>query len=108
MSKVIKVTDSNIEEFIKTPIVVLQFSADWCGPCKMLGPIIDELSIDNKDSNKINIGKVNVDDNSDTAMKYGIRGIPTLLFIKDGNVVDTVTGLRSKIEIQNKIDSLLS
>jgi thioredoxin 1 len=106
---VLEVTDKNIAEILsEKEVTVLQFSADWCGPCKMLGPIIDELANDNKDSSKINIGKVNVDDNNDTAVKYGIRGIPTVLFIKDGNVVDRMTGLKSKIEIQEKIDSLLS
>ena len=108
MSKVIKVTDSNIEEFIKTSIVVLQFSADWCAPCRMLSPIIDELSKDNENNEKINIAKVNVDENKASAVKYGIRGIPTVLFIKGGNVVDRVSGLKSKAELQEKINALLS
>lgn len=104
-----EVTDTNIAEILgEKEVTVLQFSADWCGPCRMLSPIIDELVSENEGSQKVNIGKVNVDENSNTAVKYGIRGIPTLLFIKDGSVVGRMTGLKTKIEIQERIDSLLS
>jgi thioredoxin 1 len=74
----------------------------------MLSPIIDELSKDNENNEKINIAKVNVDENKASAVKYGIRGIPTVLFIKGGNVVDRVSGLKSKAELQEKINALLS
>ena len=105
----LEVTDSNIAEVLsEKEVTVLDFWAPWCGPCRMLTPIIDEMANDNQSSEKVNIGKVNVDENADTAVKYGIRGIPTILFIKDGNVVDRMTGLKTKIEIQEKIDSLLS
>lgn len=105
----LEVTDSNIAEVLsEKEVTVLDFWAPWCGPCRMLTPIIDEMANDNQNSEKVNIGKVNVDENVDTAVKYGIRGIPTILFIKDGNVVDRMTGLKTKIEIQEKIDSLLS
>ena len=105
----LEVTDSNIAEVLsEKEVTVLDFWAPWCGPCRMLTPIIDEMANDNQSSEKVNIGKVNVDENVDTAVKYGIRGIPTILFIKDGNVVDRMTGLKTKIEIQEKIDSLLS
>jgi thioredoxin 1 len=105
----LEVTDTNITNVIsEKELTVLDFWAEWCGPCRMLSPIIDELSNDNKDSEKVNIGKVNVDVNSETASKYGIRGIPTLLFIKDGIVVDRITGLKTKEEIQEKINTLTS
>ena len=105
----LEVTDTNIAEYLsEKDVTVLDFWAPWCGPCRMLTPIIDELVGENEGSEKVNIGKVNVDENGETAMKYGIRGIPTLLFIKDGSVVDRMTGMRTKIEIQEKIDSLLS
>lgn len=103
MSKVIKTTDSNITELLNAPICVLQFSAEWCGPCKMLGPIIDELAEANKD---ITIGKINVDENSEIAKEYGIRGIPTVLIFKDGSVIERLVGLTSKDNLQSKIDGL--
>lgn len=104
----LEVTDTNITKVLgDKEVTVLDFWAPWCGPCRTLGPIIDELAVENQDSQKVSIGKINVDENSEAAVKYGIRGIPTLLFIKDGNIVDRMTGLRNKTEIQEKIDSLL-
>ena len=77
--------------------VIVDFWAEWCGPCKMLTPILEELS--NEMKNEINVVKVNLDENQDLAMKYSIRSIPTLLLFKDGNLVDTKVGLFPKSEI---------
>ena len=77
--------------------VIVDFWAEWCGPCKMLTPILEELS--NEMKNEINIVKVNLDENQDLAMKYSIRSIPTLLLFKEGNLVDTKVGLLPKSEI---------
>ena len=77
--------------------VIVDFWAEWCGPCKMLTPILEELS--NEMKNEINVVKVNLDENQDLAMKYSIRSIPTLLLFKDGNLIDTKVGLFPKSEI---------
>ena len=77
--------------------VIVDFWAEWCGPCKMLTPILEELS--NEMKNEIKVVKVNLDENQDLAMKYSIRSIPTLLLFKDGNLVDTKVGLLPKSEI---------
>ena len=77
--------------------VIVDFWAEWCGPCKMLTPILEELS--NEMKNEINVVKVNLDENQDLAMKYSIRSIPTLLLFKDGNLVDTKVGLFPKSEV---------
>ena len=77
--------------------VIVDFWAEWCGPCKMLTPILEELS--NEMKNEINVVKVNLDDNQDLAMKYSIRSIPTLLLFKEGNLIDTKVGLLPKSEI---------
>ena len=105
--KVVIVTDSEFDSTVlqsERP-VVLDFWAEWCQPCKMLAPTIEEIAGEYED--KVKIGKLNVDDNPKTATKYGIRGIPTLLFFKDGKVVQQVTGVKSKAEIKKIIDEEL-
>ena len=77
--------------------VIVDFWAEWCGPCKMLTPILEELS--NEMKNEITVAKVNLDENQDLAMKYSIRSIPTLLLFKEGNLIDTKVGLLPKSEI---------
>ena len=77
--------------------VIVDFWAEWCGPCKMLTPILEELS--NEMPNEIKVVKVNLDENQDLAMKYSIRSIPTLLLFKEGNLIDTKVGLLPKSEI---------
>ena len=77
--------------------VIVDFWAEWCGPCKMLSPILEELS--NEMKNEIKVVKVNLDENQDLAMKYSIRSIPTLLLFKEGNLIDTKVGLLPKSEI---------
>ena len=77
--------------------VLVDFWAEWCGPCKMLGPILEEISTDLKD--KLQIVKVNLDENQDLAMKYSIRSIPTLLLFKEGELIDTKVGLLPKSDL---------
>ena len=104
----LEVTDVNIEDVLtKNEITVLDFWAPWCGPCRMLGPIIDELSLE-ASNESITIGKVNVDENNGSAAKYGVRNIPTVIFLKGGVVADKMVGVSTKVALQEKIDSLKS
>ena len=103
----IPVSDSSFEADVinsATPVVV-DFWAEWCGPCKQIGPSLEELS--EEMAGKVNIVKVNVDDNPNAAAKYGVRGIPTLLLFKDGKVVSNVTGARPKTALKSWIEGAL-
>ncbi|MGC6415102.1 MAG: thioredoxin [Bacteroidia bacterium] len=85
--------------------VLVDFWAEWCGPCKMIGPIVEELH--NEYEGKAVIGKLNVDENPDIAMNYGVRNIPTLLIFKGGEVVDKIVGAVPKSTIASKIENQL-
>jgi thioredoxin 1 len=100
-------TDENFEaEVLKSSLPVLvDFWAQWCGPCKMLTPIIEELAKDF--DGRLKIGKLNVDDSPQFASRYAVNSIPTLLFVKDGNVVDQHVGLLAKKVLQAKIEQFL-
>ena len=99
-------TDENIKGIINSgKPVVIDFWAEWCGPCRMVGPSIEELA--NEYAGKVEIGKLNVDDNVDTPSEYGIRNIPTILFIKDGKIVDKQVGAAPKSVLEAKVQSLL-
>jgi thioredoxin 1 len=105
----LEITDKNFEEVLQQKeITLIDFWAEWCGPCKMLGPVIDELSKDNAENLSVVIGKANVDDNKELAFKYGIRSIPTMIFFKNGEMVDKLVGFKNKVELQTKINSLLN
>ncbi len=103
----LELTDANFEETIASgkPVLV-DFWAEWCGPCRMVGPIVEELSSDYE--GKAIVGKVNVDENPEISSKYGVRNIPTILFFKNGEVVDKSVGAVPKNVLSEKIDNQLS
>jgi len=101
-----EITDANIAGLeAEGKPMILDFWATWCGPCQMVGPLIEELA--EEYAGKIIIGKVDVDANSELPSKYGIRNIPTILFLKDGKLVDKLVGAQSKAKLQEMAEKLL-
>ena len=102
----LEITDASFAELLKEdkPLVV-DFWAEWCGPCLMIAPVISELA--EEYAGKVNIGKINVDENDEVVGEYGIRNIPTVLFFKNGELVDKHVGAAQKQTIADKIEALL-
>jgi len=105
MGKYIDLTNENFDETVNEGITLVDFWAPWCGPCRMLAPVIEQLAEDF--DGKAKICKVNSDEQTDLATKYGVRSLPTMLFMKDGEVVDQLIGASPKQAIADKINSLI-
>ncbi|GJM05053.1 MAG: thioredoxin [marine bacterium B5-7] len=102
---ILHVTDSSFEdEVLKSELpVILDFWAEWCGPCKMIAPILDQIAEQYKD--KLTVAKINIDDNQGTPQTYGVRGIPTLILFKNGEAAATKVGAASKSQLEAFIDT---
>jgi len=101
----VEVDDGNMEKMVKkSRKTVVDCWAPWCGPCLMMGPVIDELAADM--SGQVVFAKLNTDENQETAMKYQIRSIPTLLVFKDGRLADRIVGMLPKADLKEKIESV--
>ena len=103
----LEITDANFEELVlkSDKPVVVDFWAEWCGPCRMVGPVIEEMA--GEYEGKAIIGKVNVDENPGVSAKFGIRSIPTILFIKNGEVVDRNVGAAAKAQLADKLNAII-
>ena len=105
MAEYIELTAENFDETVNNGVSLVDFWAPWCGPCRMIAPVIDELA--GEFEGKANICKVNTDEQQDLAVKYGVRSVPTILFMKNGEIVDQVIGAQSKQALAEKINAQL-
>lgn len=107
LMSIVHFTDANFKkEALESSLPVLvDFWAPWCGPCKMIGPLVEELSKEYE--GKVKIGKLNVDENAKIATHYGIMSIPTLIFLKDGKIMEQSVGVLSKSELRKKVEALI-
>ena len=105
--KTITITDDNFEdEVIKSDLpVLIDFWAVWCGPCKIIAPVVEQLA--EEYNGKLKVGKLDVDNNQETSIKYGVRSIPTLLLFKNGQVKETIIGAVAKQQIVQKVNAVL-
>ncbi|ADV45932.1 thioredoxin [Nitratifractor salsuginis] len=106
MGKYVELTKDNFDDTIKEGVVLVDFWAPWCGPCRMIAPVIEELAEEYE--GKATIAKVNTDEEQEIAIKYGIRSIPTILFFKNGELVDQMVGAAGKQVFKEKLDALLA
>jgi thioredoxin 1 len=105
MGKYIELTSDNFEATTSEGVVLVDFWAPWCGPCRMIAPVIEELA--EEFDGKAKICKVNTDEEQELAVKFGIRSIPTIIFMKDGEIVDQMIGAASKQAFADKLNSLI-
>jgi thioredoxin 1 len=108
MAKPVVLTDTNFEEMVekRKGVVLVDFWAEWCGPCKMIAPIVEQIAEEN--AGKLTVGKLDVDANGETAMRFGVMSIPTLILFKNGEPVERLVGYRPKEQLMAKIRPHLS
>ncbi len=105
MGKYVELTSANFDETVKEGVTLVDFWAPWCGPCRMIAPVIEELAEEYE--GKATIAKVNTDEEQEIAVKYGIRSIPTVMIFKNGEVVDQMIGAASKQAFEEKLNAQL-
>ncbi len=106
-ANILKVTDADFDTAVQGPgLVVVDFWAEWCVPCKAIAPVLEELAADY--DGRLQVAKLNVDENRQTPARFGIRGIPTLLFFRDGTRVDQLIGNLPKVQVRAKVEALLA